>query len=387
MSSSSLNRIRHRTLRVSTKDKTSGTTSRASFRLGSVAFPDATSLSLKNISIPHMISNVYNGNCEFVFYLRNTIQTVSGINDQIIIRDTVTNTNYTVNVGTINGTPASYNVDLGSITLAINAVLPSSVIDLSPEPLPPPTESPRLILSLTSGNPIQILKNDGLGLVLGVYTEDTQIVTVGNDVPLPNPTNGYSLKLDSFHYTYDEIIPVFETKLNDKLATLSAGTVTVQKNSTINPSESYDDRIVVTYTPATTEELYIGSIQDGSFLSPVLGYSQDVSTNVDKAPAKVQLFGIKEIYLHCSQVNQQKTQLTDEAKLVSIHATIPVNVGYGGLISYLAPQHTYNIVHLNKGSQQVKFFTITLRDSRGNVLSELDPYEYSASFDLDLKFK
>lgn len=374
------NRVRHRQLRVSSKDKTSGSTSRFDIAMGSVAFPDAESISLQSISIPNMIPNIYNGNNCFVYYLSNTIQTTAGLNDEIKIKDVLTNIIYSVSVGTIAGTPATYLTDLNTIVNAINAVLPNSTITLSLDPSPPAGQPPKLKLSVV-GNSVQILQNKGLGLLLGVFTSDSPTVKEGELIFLPNPAFGVKVELGSFQYTYNQVIVVLQNALNLSGA---PGSFVVSKNSTLDPSVPYDDRMVITYTPSTTEIFYIGAKNDGSTMSPSLGYSQENGTDQSLAIGKVQLFGIKEYYLHCRQTNRQKVQLSDQGKLVSIHAVIPKNVGYGGLLTFTAPEHNFFRIAIDRGSNQMKTLTFSLRDVEGNQLVEIDPYEYSFILDVDL---
>lgn len=379
---SHLNRVRHRSLRVSTKDKTSGTTSRATYKLGTVAFPNAHSISLESLAIPQMIPNVYSGNCDFIYYLSQTFNTTAGVNDQIDVQDLVTGIIYNVPVGTITGSPATFVADINTIVGAVNGALPSTIIALTEDPSPPANSQPRLRVNIAGGgNPIKFLSSSTMGLQLGVYTSDS--VDIDDSLSgylLPNPYGGELVKIESFNYNINELIDVLEQKLTPLLP----GSITIEKNSTINPTQSYDERLVITYTPSTTETFYVGSQLDGSLLSPVLGYSGDFSTSIPKAPALFQLFGVKEIYIHCRQTNQQKTQLTDEGKLVSIHACIPVTVGFGSLLTFTAPHHDFFRIRLQQNSNQMKSFTFTLRDVRGNVLTELDPYEYSMSLDVDI---
>jgi hypothetical protein len=329
-----------------------------------------------------MVPNVYNGNCEFIYYLSQTFSTVAGVNDQIDVQDVTTGIIYNINVGTITGSPATFIPDINTIVSAINLTLPSTLIGLIEDPAPEPNSQPRLRVNIAGGgNPIKFLSSSTMSLQLGVFTEDSAVIDDTAGVFLPNPYGGVSIKIDSFNYTINQLIAVLE---NELFLSTGNGGITVQKNSVVNPSEPYDERLIITYPPLTTETFYVGAEKDGSVFSPVIGYSGEFSTSVPKAPALFQLFGIKEIYIHCRQTNQQKTQLSDEGKLVSIHATIPVNVGFGSLLTFTAPHHDFFRIRLQRNANQMKSFTFTLRDSRGNVLSELDPYEYSMSLDIDI---
>ena len=374
-------RVRHRQLRISSKDKSNGTTSRFAISMGTVAFPDAETVGLQSITIPNMVPNIYNGNNCFIYYLSETIKTTAGINDLIKIKDIDVNIIYDISVGTIAGTPATYNADLTTIETAINAVLPNTTISLIPDPAPVAGQQLKLQVSVVSGNSIQFLQNNGLGLVLGVYTDDSVVINESESVLLPNPSGGFKVEIGSNQYTYNELIPVLQDALT---ISVFPATIQVLKNNVANPSQPYDDRIIILYTPISTENFYIGSEVDGSTMSPSLGYSKNVSTNIPKANGLVQLFGIKEYYLHCRQTNRQKVQLSDEGKLVSIHAVIPKNVGFGGLLTFTAPQHDFFRIRINRGSNQMKTLNFTLRDVRGNVLVEMDDYEYSFILDVDL---
>jgi hypothetical protein len=350
--------------------------------MGTVTFPDAESVSLQSITIPNMVPNIYNGNDCFIYFLSQTINTTAGVNDNLKVKDIKTGIIYNVDVGTILGTPATFASDLVIIQNAINLQLPNSVIVLSVEPAPPAGQPSRLQVGVNvGGNAIQFLKNSNFGLVFGVYNNDSDIIKESETKILPDALGGVKVQLNSYQYTYDQLIVVLQNELN---ASIAPGSFVVSKNSIIIPSEPYDDRMNIQYTQSTTELFYIGSKNDGSTMSPSLGYVLKNASIVSGAIAKVQLFGIKEYYLHCRQTNRQKVQLSKDGKLVSIHAVIPKTVGYGGLLTFTAPNHDFFRIAINRGSNQMKTLTFTLRDVEGNRLIELDNYEYAFMLDIDL---
>ena len=134
-------RVRHRSLRISSKGKTSGTTSQFTLRMGSVPFPHANNIALQSISIPQMVPNIYSGNNCFILYHKEYMEFVSGVNDNIIIKIVDTGQLYAYNVGNLSITPATIAADLAAIEAGINGLIFPSQIDLGYASAGPTAES------------------------------------------------------------------------------------------------------------------------------------------------------------------------------------------------------------------------------------------------------
>ena len=367
-------RVRHRSAKISSKDRTSGTSSRFQVDLGKTTFPNARALSLNALCIPQMIPNVYTGKNTFVMYNKEAYQFTAGVNDRITVQQDGNVYNY--DIGTLAVTPATIVVDFISITGGINALIPGT-IDIRPDGAGAGVAT-KLEVSTLNGGPITFLPSTA-SFALGL----TEIKTINTPAltyeKFDHPFGGVEIVVPPFQYTYSQLRTALQSEID---LVIAPDTATVIDNTGTNPA---DKRIIINITSGIGSQWFFGYKDGGSSLSPLIGYTQEEATQVALAESLPQLYGPKCIYIHIRESNKQQTMLSDEGKLVSIHACIPVTVPFGGLIAYTSPDRHYWKAMITRGSNSIKSFQLTLRDTDGVQLVDLDGYDYDIYFDFDLQ--
>lgn len=375
------NRTRHKQLKISSRDAAKGMSSQFTIDLGTAAYPNAEAISLLSADIPNFVNNVNSINNTFVIYKKDYIEFVSGTNDLIIVEDTETGIQYNYNIGNLSIIPATFDASLTAITAGINGLLPSSVIDIRGQ-VGVPVNDPRYLEGQTvSGNLIKIIYA-GNTAAFSMGISENIVLPLGAYQAFQNPAAGILFTIPEAQYNITQLKTVIAAEIN---AIITPDTVTVQSVKDVVILEPYNEHIIFTFGGVTPSNVwFIGSLDEGSTFSPAIGFTGEIAQNQHTAASLPQLFGIRTVYLHVKQFNRSGTMISQQAKLTSIHAVIPVYANYGEIIRYVAPQRHYHKISLPRSSNNIKNIQFTLRDSEGNLLTDLDEYNCDFFFDFDI---